>query len=73
MSDECDNVDEGSRQMTTMRAFVCPVCGEEFELSLAAFRVNARVLMCPCCGSVEVESIGEGRSEHPPDEDLAVA
>ena len=59
--------------MATTRAFVCPVCGEEFELSLTACRNRFRVLLCPCCGSTEVESIGEGRSEMSPDSDLAVA
>ena len=59
--------------MATTRAFVCPVCGEEFELSLAACRDRCRVLLCPCCGSVEIEAIGEGRSELGPDPDRAAA
>ena len=53
--------------MTSVESFVCATCAEEFSLAGHAWGL-LEVQRCPCCGGDEVEPLGEGASELPPDQ-----
>ena len=41
--------------------FECPDCGEGFSIG-AVFAVDPdRLLLCPCCGSTDIELVGSRR------------
>jgi len=37
--------------------FECPDCGEEFSIGAAFAADPDRLLICPCCGSTDIERV----------------